>query len=118
AGNATRHLANCVADGGTVVNYGLLSGKACEVDAGDLIFRDIMLIGFWYSRWLSSATSTQVQCMYARLAGMQERKQLRVPVEATYHVRRLTDALVHAQRDGRHGKVVLQWRGEQGDSAD
>jgi NADPH:quinone reductase-like Zn-dependent oxidoreductase len=117
AGTSTRQLASCVADGGTVINYGLLSGSACEVDASDLIFRDIRLIGFWYSRWLSSAPSAQVQVMHARLAGMLARKQLRVPVEATYPAERLTDALFHAQRAGRHGKVVLRWGDERRDCA-
>ena len=56
AGEATRRLASCLADGGTVVNYGLLSGKPCEVDAADIVFRDISLRGFWYSRWLASAS--------------------------------------------------------------
>ena len=31
AGDATRRLANCLADGATLVNYGLLSGKPCEL---------------------------------------------------------------------------------------
>ncbi len=114
AGDATRRLANCLADGGTVVNYGLLSGKPCEVDAADVVFRDISLKGFWFSRWSSTADLAAIKSLFARLVGMLQAKTLRVPAEATYPVERLTEALAHAQRDGRLGKVVLQWKGEHG----
>jgi NADPH:quinone reductase-like Zn-dependent oxidoreductase len=110
AGDATRRLANCLADGSTVVNYGLLSGKPCEVDAADIVFRDISLKGFWYSRWLSTADPAAIKSLFARLVRMLQAKTLRVPVEAAYPIDRLTEALTHAQRDGRFGKVVLQWK--------
>jgi hypothetical protein len=32
-----------------------------------------------------------------------------VPLEATYPIERLTEALAHAQREERSGKVVLRW---------
>jgi mitochondrial enoyl-[acyl-carrier protein] reductase / trans-2-enoyl-CoA reductase len=110
AGDATRRLANCLADGGTVVNYGLLSDKPCEVDAADIIFRDISLKGFWYSRWISTADPTEIKALFVRLVGMVQAKTLRVPIEAIYPIEKLTEALAHAQKDGRFGKVVLQWK--------
>jgi trans-2-enoyl-CoA reductase len=109
AGEATRRLANCLANGGTVVNYGLLSGKPCEVDAADIVFRDISLRGFWYSRWFASASPAAIKSLFDRLVGMLQAKTLRVPVEASYPIERLTEALAHAAREGRLGKVVLRW---------
>jgi len=109
AGDATRRLANCLGDGGTVVNYGLLSGKPCEVDAADIVFRDVSLKGFWYSRWFSTAEPAAIKDLFARLVGMVQAKTLRVPVEAVYPIENLNDALAHAQREGRSGKVVLRW---------
>ena len=109
AGDATRRLANCLADGGTVVNYGLLSGKPCEVDAADIVFRDVSLRGFWYSRWFSTAEPTEIRSVFGRLTGMLRAKTLRVPLEASYPIERLNEALAHAEREGRLGKVVLQW---------
>jgi mitochondrial enoyl-[acyl-carrier protein] reductase / trans-2-enoyl-CoA reductase len=70
AGDATRRLANCLAVVGTVVNYGLHSGKPCEVDAADIVFRDISLKGFWYSRWLSTADPAAIKSIFTRLVGM------------------------------------------------
>lgn len=100
---------SCLADGGTVVNYGLLSGKPCEVDAADIVFRDISLRGFWYSRWFASANPAAIKSVFERLVDMLHAKTLRVPVEASYPIEKLTEALAHAPREGRLGKVVLQW---------
>ena len=109
AGEATRRMAGCLAEGGTVVTYGLLSGKPCAVDAADVIFRDITLKGFWYSRWYSTVDPAEIKSLFARLVDMVRAKSLRLEAEAIYPVDRLTEALAHAQREGRRGKVILQW---------
>lgn len=109
AGEATRRLAACVCDGGVVVNYGLLSGKPCEVDSADVLFRDVALRGFWYSAWRSRAGEAEVVSLFRRLLDLHQAGQLRVPVEAVYSVEQLNAALAHAEREGRSGKVVLRW---------
>lgn len=109
AGDATRRLAACVAEGGTVVNYGLLSGKPCEADPADILFRDVTLRGFWYSKWRSRASPESVRALFAGLVAMLNAGTLRIPVEAAYPVARLGEALAHAEREGRLGKVVLRW---------
>ena len=111
AGDATRRLAACVADGGVVVNYGLISGKPCEVDSADVLFRDVALKGFWYSAWRSRVRPEEAGELFARLVGMLLAGTLRVPVDTVYPIGRLTEALAHAQREGRTGKVILRWDG-------
>ena len=51
----------------------------------------------------------EIRSVFGRLAGMLQAKTLRVPLEASYPIERLTEALAHAEREGRLGKVVLQW---------
>ena len=109
AGDATRRLGACVANGGVVVNYGLLSGKPCEIDSADVLFRDVALKGFWYAGWRSRVRPEEARQLFERLVGMLEDGSLRVPVEAVYPVARLGEALAHAEKEGRTGKVVLRW---------
>lgn len=111
AGDATRRLGACVENGGVVVNYGLLSGKPCEIDSADVLFRDVALKGFWYAGWRSRAKPEDVENLFERLVAMLKSGTLRVPVEAVYPVERLGEALAHAEREGRMGKVVLRWPG-------
>ena len=47
-------LADCLAEGGTVVNYGLLSGQPCQLGAHHTIFKGITLTGFWLQKALTS----------------------------------------------------------------
>lgn len=107
AGEATGRLANCVAPGGVVVIYGLLSDGASHVDASDFLFRDVSLRGFWFSAWFRSADAVEKKRFYDRLVPLLDDGTINVPVEATYPLARVKDALAHAARPGRSGKVLL-----------
>ncbi len=106
-GEATQRLAASLAEGGTVVNYGLLSGEACRVAAHDTVFRDVALRGFWLQRWWIASNQGAIDGLYARLSSMVLSGALSVPVEAVYPLRQLKEALIHAGRPGRTGKIVM-----------
>ena len=106
-GPATRRLARCVADGGTVVNYGALSGDACMVDTRELIFRGVSLTGFWLRRWFAETPPAEIAALYRRLAGKLADGTLAVDVEAVYPLGQLKDAVAHAARGGRGGKIIV-----------
>jgi len=106
-GEGTRHIAGALADGGTVVNYGLLSGQPCMVDAAETVFRDITLRGFWLVRWFASAAPQEIQKTYAELTAMVVDGTIHVPVEATYPLAQFRQALLHAAREGRQGKILF-----------
>ncbi|WP_341703420.1 zinc-dependent alcohol dehydrogenase family protein [Ferrovibrio sp.] len=106
-GEGTRRIAGTLAEGGTVVNYGLLSGQPCMVDAADTVFRNIALRGFWLVRWFASATPQDIQKTYAELTAMVVDGTIHVPVEATYPLAQYKAALAHAAREGRSGKILF-----------
>lgn len=109
AGDATQRLARCVDDGGTVVNYGVLSGEACRVDARETVFRDVGLRGFWLRRWFAQTAADRIAALYRELAGKLADGTLAVEVEAVYPLRRIREALAHAARGGRGGKILLSF---------
>ena len=106
-GQATGRLASCLAEGATVVNYGLLSGEPCAVDSRDLIFRGITLRGYWRSKWAAEAKPEDVAEVYSTLAGLVVDGTIQADVEATYPLNEIRRALEHAARPGRSGKVFL-----------
>lgn len=106
-GEATQRLAASVAEGGTIVNYGLLSGEACRVACHDTVFRDVTLRGFWLQRWWIASSQERIDALYARLSALVASGALSVPVEAVYPLSRLKEALEHASRPGRTGKIVM-----------
>jgi NADPH:quinone reductase-like Zn-dependent oxidoreductase len=107
AGEATMRLGASLADGGTLVNYGMLSGTPCAVHPGEVIFRDVSLRGFWLSRWFATASLEERRETYAGLTELVAKGVIHVPVEATYPLDRVAEALAHAAREGRGGKVLL-----------
>ena len=107
AGEGTRRIARALADGGTVVNYGLLSGAPCTVDAGDVVFRSIVLRGFWLAQWFATAPLEAQHALYRRLGEAIADGSFRVEVEAVYPLAKVREALAHAARPGRRGKVLL-----------
>jgi trans-2-enoyl-CoA reductase len=50
-GKSGSGLVRCLGEGGHMVTYGGMSRRPVEVGAGDQIFRDVHLHGFWVSRW-------------------------------------------------------------------
>ena len=106
-GLATQRLARCVADDGTVVNYGLLSGEPCAIDGRETVFRNVSLRGFWLRRWFMVTPPLEIAALYRKLAGKIAEGTLHVEVEAVYPIRQIKQALAHAARGGRAGKVLL-----------
>jgi trans-2-enoyl-CoA reductase len=110
-------LADCLAEGGTVVNYGLLSGQPCQLGAHHTIFKGITLTGFWLQKALTSMARPEVETLYADLASRIADGALRVEVEATYPIEEIKAALAHAGRAGRSGKILVLPNGPVGQGA-
>lgn len=107
AGTATTRVADCLDDGGTVVNYGFLSGEACQLTPNQTVFRDVGLRGFWLAKLMGGMSREKLTEMYAALSAQIADGTLDTPVEATYELDQISDALAHAHRESRSGKILL-----------
>ncbi len=108
AGAAVGRLAQCVSEGGTVINYGLMSGEPIQIDAFHFVFRDIRLVGFWLAKLMRTMTFDEIQSMYGALAARLVDGTIHVAVEASYPLERVAEAMAHAKRESRGGKVQLR----------
>lgn len=106
-GEATQNLGSSLAEGGVVINYGLLSGEACRIAARDTVFRNVSLRGFWLARWWHSASRDEIAELYTELGALLGTGDLTIPLEATYPLSRVREALAHAGRPHRSGKVII-----------
>jgi NADPH:quinone reductase-like Zn-dependent oxidoreductase len=106
-GDATRRLGDALAPGGVVVNYGIMSGKDPKLSAQATIFKDVTLKGFWLVNWMRRAPREEQSATFARLAKLMAEGTLKTPVEGTYPLERIQDALARAMEGGRGGKVLL-----------
>ena len=106
-GSATDRLAQSVAVGATVVNYGAMSGEACKVAPGSFVFRNVTLRGFWLAFWFRQATVAQQMALYGDLAQRIVRGELSARVQRTFPLAQVQDAVALAASGGRDGKVLL-----------
>jgi NADPH:quinone reductase-like Zn-dependent oxidoreductase len=106
-GSATDRLAQSVAVGATVVNYGAMSGEACKVAPGSFVFRNVTLRGFWLAFWFRQATVAQQMALYGDLAQRIARGELSARVQRTFPLAQVQDAVAVAASGGRDGKVLL-----------
>lgn len=106
-GAATGVMANALAEGGTVVNYGLLSGEQCRIDAQHLIFRKITLKGFWLIHWFQDAGRARIAETYGRVAKGMADGTLTTPVSAVVPMAEAVRAMTLAGEGGRGGKVLM-----------
>jgi len=107
SGTACKRISDCVADGGVVVSYGSMSGEDLVMSRPALSFRGVSLTGFNLGRGLAKRSPEQVRAIYADLAIKLRDGVLNAPVEATYPIEQIKEALAHAQRGGRNGKVLV-----------
>lgn len=106
-GQATARLAAALAEHGTVVNYGALSGEPCAVDPRALIFRGVSLKGFWLARWFRTTPQAQQFALLSELAGLIAAGKLSAPIQATYDVSQIQEAVAAAAAGERQGKILI-----------
>lgn len=110
-GAATGRLVDCIATEGTVVHYGSMSGEDPTVARSNFIYRGIKLTGFMLGRGLAKRSAEQIRALYADLAAQVMAGRLSAPVDTVYPIEEIRDALRHADKGGRNGKILVSPNG-------
>lgn len=106
-GEALARIAACVSDGGSVVTYGAMSGGQPMIDRSDLMFRGITLSGFMLGRFLGRRSLAEIRTIFADLGQQLLDGKLDAPVAAVYPIEQIAEAVAHAQRDAKGGKILV-----------
>ena len=111
-GLATERLAQAIASGGLIVNYGAMSGEACAISPGSLIFRGIRLHGFWLAQWFKTSTPEGRAALFGELVRLIATGALHARIQATYSLDEIKQAIAAAASGERDGKIVLLPNGD------
>ncbi|MBB1059756.1 zinc-dependent alcohol dehydrogenase family protein [Marilutibacter spongiae] len=106
-GMATERMAQALAPGATLVNYGAMGGEPCAISPGSLIFRGITLRGFWLAHWFKVTDAATRNALFAELVGLIASGQLKARVQETYGIDQVKDAVAAAAAGERSGKVMI-----------
>jgi len=96
-----------LANGGVLVNYGMMSGQACQVSPAAFVFRDVTLRGFWLAKWFQQASPAQQMKVFGELVQLIASGKLKTRVAATYDLAHIKDAVAAAASGERDGKILL-----------
>ncbi len=107
SGRATARLSTCLADGGVVCNYGSMSGEDPVMSRSALIAGGQSLVGFILGRGLATRSLEQIRAIYADLGQQVAKGNLSAPVEMVYPIEDIKEAVAHAQRGERSGKILV-----------
>ena len=112
SGEASTNMADILAERGTLVVYGGLSGQPTQVRPLQLITKDIAIRGFWVTRWLRETPHEEVQRLIDDIDGMASSGALVTEIASLHQLSDIQAALRNAAAGGRNGKVVLDFREE------
>jgi trans-2-enoyl-CoA reductase len=106
-GTATDRIASCLDAGGTLVIYGAMSGAACTINPGTLVFQDIRIRGFWLSKYLMNAPRDAVEALYGKLDDLSSSGRLVTKIDSVFRADDIKSAVRRASTPGSDGKVMV-----------
>jgi NADPH:quinone reductase-like Zn-dependent oxidoreductase len=110
AGEPVARLASLLKVDGQIISYTARARQPLSIPVVDLIFRGLSVRGYWLNRWLQRTPRDTVVETYHELATMVADGTLFAPIEATYALADYREAIAHAARSDRNGKVLFALR--------
>lgn len=107
-GHTTTEALTCLAKGGTLFLYGLMSMQDPAINAGLMIFRELTIKGFWLTDWMRRVDSQTRESVAQNVISLLASGTIQMPVEAAYPLDQIADAVEHADRPGRWGKILVK----------
>lgn len=107
-GDSATRMAGALAPGGIVVTYGAMGRQPLRIPNGLLIFQDLTWRGFWVTKWFEQASDVHRAAVFEELFALARAGVIRTPIEAVYPLSQIKDALAHAAKSMRSGKILLR----------
>jgi len=106
-GETFSRLTESLSDGGTIVSYGLLSGKQPTLNIGLAIGKDIRTRGFWLTKWFQTADMTAKQEAFGQIIPLIANGSLKADVDSRFSITEIKEAVTRSAQGGRNGKVLI-----------
>lgn len=101
------NVLQCMAAGGTVVIYGLLSKDPVRFHNSTIIYKNLCLKGFGVRGYLQSQDALQKEEMITFLIEAIKKQSFQLPVAGTFALDQFKEALKAEAETGRKGKILF-----------
>ena len=106
-GDTYGRLADSLGYSGTLVTFGVLSGKPATLDTRRLIGNDIRLRGFWLYKWFQTATMQEKQAAFGEVIPLIANGTLKADIDSRFTIDEIKQAVTRSKEGGRNGKVII-----------
>ncbi len=107
-GTAAGDVASLLAEGGTLAVFGTMAAPTLEIASGDVIFRQLVIKGFWGSKVGAAMSPAKRAALMGEVFTGLATGALTLPVAATYPLDDVARAAAASLDAGRVGKVLLR----------
>src|ERR1700694_4162666 len=102
-------LAKSLKPGGSIVVYGLQSGKFPAMPHGEFIYLGLSLHGFWLINWIRNAPRTEIEEIYQKLGDLGAGGARSRAVEHVYPLDQFKEAFKQSLQSNRSGKILFKF---------
>ena len=100
-------LIKALDENGVMVTFGGMVGEKVRFPTRELIFKNIQLRGFWMDHWIRIRPKREVENCIQQVFELLHKKQLKLPVAATYPLEDWRKAFAYARSADKLGKVLF-----------
>ena len=102
-------MLSLLAEDGTLVAFGSMGSPRLEISAGDLIFKQATVKGFWGSTVSRTMDAATRGALFGELLQRIGSGEVTLPVEAVYPFEEARAAAAASAVPGRAGKILLRF---------
>jgi len=107
-GSAAGDVVSLLVEDGVLVVFGAMASPTLEIGSGDVIFKQVVIKGFWGSKVFGAMSREKRGALMGELVAGISSGALTLPVEQVYTLEDIADAARANQAPGRRGKVLLR----------
>lgn len=108
-GSASADLLGLLGEGGTLVSFGAMGSGDLQISSGALIFKDVIVKGFWGSRVSREMDAAKRSALFGELFERVGSGEVELSVEAVFPFEQAREAAAASAAPGRAGKILLRF---------
>jgi NADPH:quinone reductase-like Zn-dependent oxidoreductase len=107
-GTSAGDVVSLLAEDGVLVVFGAMASPTMEIGSGDVIFKQVVIKGFWGSKVFAAMSREKRAALMGELVAGLGSGALTLPVEKVYALEEIADAARANAEPGRRGKILLR----------
>ena len=107
-GSAAGDVVSLLAEDGVLVVFGAMASPTLEIGSGDVIFKQVVIKGFWGSKVFPAMDREKRAALMGELVAGISSGVVTLPVEEVYPLEDISAAARASAQPGRRGKILLR----------